>query len=362
MAPRRASRSRSEGSVRARAYPAPAGSTAAKPDQSAPGLNTPSDHGRFNTQRDHHSTDGDAERGTRPAHPAASTLASTRHNASSGRGRRRRASNGDRDRRRRGRGPAPLTSTWALGPSERSEPARARQTARRPTASRRRRRGRPAPVAERVVRQRDGRVRDERRDAGPHAADGRGEPPDADEPDRAMARGRAACGAAPSWPNAGIAPRPTSANAVGAAAVVPSPIERHPAPNERMRSAADEGSGASCPIAGTPCVMQLAAAEQKEGDGDHPGEQRGAPRPGHQTSPATVRPTAAAAANRSSEAGRRITARTCALPLVLQPANLVVGDEPDALEVSAATADLAVVREVPRPCADRVLRSARGDR
>ena len=189
------------------------------------------------------------------------------------------------------------------------------------------------------------------------AADGRGEPPDADEPDEQRQEGEQRVEQRRSGRTRGSLRGRRVRTPSAAAAVVPSPIERHPAPNERMRSVADEGSGASCPIAGTPCVISSRLPNSRKAMATAQASRRGAPRPGQRGFRRRVRPTAAAAANRSSEAGRRMTARTCALPLVCSRRTSLSGTRRMRSRYRAPPADLAVVREVPRPCADRVLRS-----
>ena len=119
----------------------------------------------------------------------------------------------------------------------------------------------------------------------------------------------------PICPNNAMPANPMPANAVGAAAVVPRPMVRQPDANVRRRSVAESGSGASWPIAGTPSVMSSRPPMIRKATTAAQASKAVRCGPAARVS-ATLRPTAAAAANLSSEAGRRSTARTCALPRV----------------------------------------------
>ena len=131
-------------------------------------LNTPSDHGRFSTNAITDAPTATPSARNAPRHPPASTLASTRHNAVI---RTRTTTKGTIATATATTRPRPSTSDFHVARWGRANGASPLARARRDDHPGHHRIGDeavPAPVAERVVRQRDRRVRDERGDAGPH--------------------------------------------------------------------------------------------------------------------------------------------------------------------------------------------------
>ncbi len=164
--------------------PAPAGSTAAKPDQSPRGLKTPSDHGRLRTSATTTPPTATPRARHAPRHPPASTHASTKHSAVMSTST---TTNGTIATATATISPSPSTSDFhrdRSGCGNGASPTREREAQEDPWHDGVRDEAVPAAVAQRVVGQRDGGVGDERGDAGAHTADRRGEAPDADQPDQ----------------------------------------------------------------------------------------------------------------------------------------------------------------------------------
>ena len=240
---------------------------------------------------------------------------------------------------------------------ERSQATRARQPADHPWHHGVGDEAVEATVAQRVVRQWDRPVGDERRDARAHRCERLGEPPHADQAyeegqeceqrvqqrhvaehrDRAQRDERERGG------RCGGRAHPDHA---------PTRAERPHQVGRRRRQRRE------LPDGGHSVCEQLATSYEQERDRDDPGHEGGAARPrGERVRDAAShgrRGCKPLLGGRPSHRGSDLRAAPR-----LQVPDLVVGHEPNAVEIAAATPDAAVVREVPRPRAERALRSTR---
>ena len=176
-------------------------------------------------------------------------------------------------------------------------------------------------------------------------------------PMRRGSRASSVCSSA-MWPSAGMAPREIERERGGGCRRRAHPDHaptRAEGPHEVGRRGRQRRE---LPDRGHAVREQLATADQQEGGRDDPGHEGGAARPGRQrvrdAAPHCRRGREPLLGGRASHRGSHLRA-----PPRLQVADLVVGHEPDAIEVAAAPPDAAVVREVPRPRAERALRATR---
>ncbi len=134
-------------------------------------------------ERDDHPSDRDAKRSERPAYATGKDARDddAERNAEHERGDERCERHRDREHEAQPEHLALPSRPFRTG--ERSQPARTRQPADHPRHDGIRDEAVEAPVAQRVVRQRDRGVRDERRDARPHRREWLGEPPHAHQTD-----------------------------------------------------------------------------------------------------------------------------------------------------------------------------------
>ena len=340
VARRRVTRSRSAGSARARASRRPAGRRRRNPTSRCRPQHR-ADHGRFSTNAMTTATERDREGTNAPRHPPTSTAAtrSTRRRRAPGRATKGTIATATATTR-----PRPSTSRPPPpGPTvEGSEPARSREAesthgitayatrpSQRPLLSALYGSGIAAYATSDAIR-------------GPDRADRRGEPPHADEADEQRQQGEQRVEQAHLAEQADRAERDAARTRSAPRRSCRARSTRHPTPNERMRSVAERGNGASWPIAGTPCVISSRLPNSRKAIATTQASSAVRRGPGARVS-ATLRPTGRGGCEplvggRSAQDAAHLRA-----PPRLQVADLVVGNEPDAVEVPAAAADVAVV-------------------